>query len=208
MNDPGLNTLLKWSIENSAVSETAEPTQPRTQLNPELLAQLMGGPSDADRMISSMQAIHDPSVDHENKGIAWDNFEQLVENLDNANNMEALKLWTPLVEKLESEETQDREMACWCLGTAVQNNIKCQERALAVGAIPKVAKLCSDPDAGVRKKAIRVISSEVRNYQPALDEAVKYLPEEIVGDGKFDAEDMASVDIVVNGLRERSAKMA
>jgi hypothetical protein len=129
MNDPGLNTLLKWSIENSAVSaETAEPTQPRTQLNPELLAQLMGGPSDADRMISSMQAIHDPSVDHENKGIAWDNFEQLVENLDNANNMEALKLWTPLCDMLESAEKQDREMACWCLGTAVQNNIKCQER--------------------------------------------------------------------------------
>ncbi|KAI5258898.1 hsp70-like protein [Aureobasidium subglaciale] len=209
MNDPGLNTLLKWSIENSTASETsATPTQPRTQLNPELLAQLMGGPSDADRMISSMQAIHDPNVDHENKGIAWDNFEQLVENLDNANNMEALKLWTPLVDMLESGSVQDREMACWCLGTAVQNNIKCQERALAVGAIPKVAKLCSDADAGVRKKAIRVISSEVRNYQPALDEAVKFLPEDIVGDGKFDAEDMASVDVLVNALREKSAKMA
>lgn len=55
-----------------------------------------------------------------------------MENLDNANNMEALKLWTPLVEKLESEDTQDREMACWCLGTAVQNNIKCQERVSSV----------------------------------------------------------------------------
>jgi hsp70-interacting protein len=139
MNDPGLNTLLKWSIENSAVSDTAEPTQPRTQLNPELLAQLMGGPSDADRMISSMQAIHDPSVDHENKGIAWDNFEQLVENLDNANNMEALKLWTPLCEMLESEEKQDREMACWCLGTAVQNNIKCQERVSFCCLFPHIA---------------------------------------------------------------------
>jgi hypothetical protein len=42
--------------------------------------------------------------------------------------MEALKLWTPLCEMLESETVQDREMACWCLGTAVQNNIKCQER--------------------------------------------------------------------------------
>ncbi|KAG9675461.1 armadillo/beta-catenin-like repeat-containing protein, partial [Aureobasidium melanogenum] len=207
MNDPGLNTLLKWSIENSAVSDNANPEQPRTQLNPELLAQLMGGPSDADRMISAMQAIHDPEVDHENKGIAWDNFEQLVENLDNANNMEQLGLWMPLVQMLESEEKQDREMACWCLGTAVQNNIKSQERALAVGAIPKVAKLCSDADAGVRKKAIRVISSEVRNYQPALDEAVKYLPAEIVGEGKFDADDMANVDVLVNGLRERSAKM-
>jgi hsp70-interacting protein len=136
MNDPGLNTLLKWSIENSDVSKTAEPTQPRTQLNPELLAQLMGGPSDADRMISSMQAIHNPSVDHENKAIAWDNFEQLVENLDNANNMEALKLWVPLCEMLESEERQDREMACWCLGTAVQNNIKCQERVSFFAVLP------------------------------------------------------------------------
>lgn len=128
MNDPGLNTLLKWSIENSAVSDNAEPNQPRTQLDPQLLAQLMGGPSDADRMISAMQAIHDPEVDHENKGIAWDNFEQLVENLDNANNMEQLGLWMPLVQMLDSEEKQDREMACWCLGTAVQNNIKSQER--------------------------------------------------------------------------------
>jgi hsp70-interacting protein len=60
----------------------------------------------------------------------------------------------------------------------------------------------------VRKKAIRVISSEVRNYQPALNEAVKFLPEEVVGEGKFDAEDMASVDVLINALRERSAKMA
>lgn len=81
-------------------------------------------------------------------------------------------------------------------------------QALAVGAISKVAKLVSDSDAGVRKKAIRVISSEVRNYQPALDEAVKFLPEEVVGEGKFDAEDMASVDVLINALRERSAKMA
>lgn len=60
----------------------------------------------------------------------------------------------------------------------------------------------------MRKKAIRVISSEIRNYQPALDEAVKFLPAEVVGEGKFDAEDMASVDVLVNALRERSAKMA
>ena len=79
---------------------------------------------------------------------------------------------------------------------------------MAVGSIPKVAKLCSDEDAGVRKKAIRVISSEIRNYQPALDEAVKFLPAEVIGKGKFDAEDMASVDVLVNALRERSAKMA
>lgn len=131
MNDPGLNTLLKWSIENSDATKNSTEdtsTQPRTQLNPELLAQLMGGPSDADRMKDAMAAIYHPEVDLENKLIAWDNFEQLVENLDNANNMENLGLWMPLVGKLEDGEKEVRIFALWCLGTAVQNNIKCQER--------------------------------------------------------------------------------
>ena len=81
-------------------------------------------------------------------------------------------------------------------------------QALAIGAIPKVAKLVDDANAAVRKKAIRVISSEIRNYQPALDEAVKYLPKEVVGESKYNADDMESVDVLVNALRERSAKMA
>ena len=133
MNDAGLNTLLKWSIENSdlpkpADGEQQQHQQPRSQLNPELLAQLMGGPSDADRMKDAMGAIYSPEVDLENKLIAWDNFEQMVENLDNANNMEVLGLWMPLIGKLDDEEAEVRTMALWCLGTAVQNNIKCQER--------------------------------------------------------------------------------
>lgn len=125
----GLNTLLKWSIENSDVSADVPAEQkPRTQLDPALLAQLMGGPSDADRMKDAMAAVYAEQVDLENRLIAWDNFEQLVENLDNANNMENLGLWMPLVGKLEDEEKEERVMALWCLGTAVQNNIKCQER--------------------------------------------------------------------------------
>lgn len=128
MNDPGMSTLLKWSIENSDVSAGTENEQPRTQLDPALLAQLMGGPSDADRMRDAIAAVYADQVDLENRLIAWDNFEQLVENLDNANNMETLGLWMPLVGKLDAEEAEERTMALWCIGTAVQNNIKCQER--------------------------------------------------------------------------------
>lgn len=129
MNDPGLSQILKWSIENSDASRTTETEgQPRTQLDPELLAQLMGGPSDADRMKEAMAAVYSDQIDLENKLIAWDNFEQLVENLDNANNMESLGLWMPLVGKLEDPEAAVRSMCLWCIGTAVQNNIKCQER--------------------------------------------------------------------------------
>ena len=51
MNDPGLNRLLQWSIQNTAASR-ADPTTQQTEdvrqpsnISPELLAQLMGGPS-------------------------------------------------------------------------------------------------------------------------------------------------------------------
>jgi len=135
--DPKLNELFKWSIENS--SKDGQPAQPpatttntngapSSNLNPEILQVLMGGPSDADLMKESMAAIRSPEVDLENKMVAFDNFEQLVEGIDNANNMEALGLWTPLVELLRSEEKYVRMMAAWCVGTAVQNNIKAQER--------------------------------------------------------------------------------
>lgn len=100
MPDPGLNNLLKWSIQNSegVREDTAAGTghnverEPRHGLDPEVLAQLMGGPSDADRMREAIAAVQSPEVDLENKLIAFDNFEQLIENLDNANNMEVLGL--------------------------------------------------------------------------------------------------------------------
>lgn len=80
-------------------------------------------------------------------------------------------------------------------------------QALAIGAIPKVAKLAyEDPDQGVRKKAIRVLSSTSRNYQPALDETVKSLPSSITGDRKYNAEDMDSVDQLIQALRDYNSK--
>lgn len=88
----------------------------------------MGGPSDADLMKESMAALLSDEVDLENKIVAFDNFEQLVENIDNANNMEPLGLWTPLVGLLQHKEADMRRMAAWCVGTAVQNNEKGQDK--------------------------------------------------------------------------------
>lgn len=88
----------------------------------------MGGPSDADLMKESMAALLSDEVDLENKIVAFDNFEQLVENIDNANNMEPLGLWTPLVGLLQHKEADMRRMAAWCIGTAVQNNEKGQDK--------------------------------------------------------------------------------
>jgi hsp70-interacting protein len=134
--DPGMNQLLKWSIENADASrdDPTANTDPKAErpsgrpINSDALNALFGGPTDADLMRQSMAAIQSPDISLENKLVAFDNFEQMIENLDNANNMEPLGLWTPLVGLLESEEPDIRRMAAWCVGTAVQNNVKAQER--------------------------------------------------------------------------------
>jgi len=214
MADQGsLNQLLQWSISNSDSSRTdpttGAPTDPSRGLNSQMLAELLGGPSDADRMREAMTAIVAPldQVDLENKLVAWDNFEQLIENLDNANNMESLGLWTPLVQQLDSEVGEVRKWAAWCCSTAVQNNVKSQERLLAMGAVPKLAKQATeDSDLAARKKAVNALSSEVRNYQPALDELEKSLPESVWKRKGLEAGDMDSVDEVIQALRDHASR--
>nr|GFD60650.1 hypothetical protein [Tanacetum cinerariifolium] len=54
----------------------------------------------------------------------------------------------------------------------------------------------------VKKKAVSALSSSVRNFQPALDEAVSHVPADFKPSGQLDANDMDSVDILINKLRE------
>ena len=212
-----MNQLLKWSIENSE-NPSADPTSttdPKAErpsgrpLNAEALNALLGGPSDADLMKESMAAIQSPQVPLADKLIAFDNFEQLIENLDNANNMDVLKLWTPLVQLLKNDEAELRRYAAWCVGTAVQNNVKAQAKLLALDAISVLTHLSiEDSSAPVRRKAIYALSSEIRNFQPGLDAALRTLPKGIAPEGAIDAGDMEAVDRVIEQLREDSARKA
>lgn len=160
--DPKLNDLFKWSIENSSTptistsitashptnesSTTTDPdatsAAPNRPVNADALKALFGGPSDADLMKESMAAILSPDITLPNKLVAFDNFEQLIESLDNANNMEPLGLWTPLVALLRNDEAELRKMAAWCVGTAVQNNAKSQERVCIPPAGCTIKKSC------------------------------------------------------------------
>lgn len=212
-----MNQLLKWSIENSE-TPSADPTSttdPKAEcpsgrpLNADALNALLGGPSDADLMKQSMAAITSPRVGLPDKLTAFDNFEQLIENLDNANNMDVLGLWTPLVHLLKSDEADLRRYAAWCLGTAVQNNVKAQAKLLALDAIPLLTHLSvEDPSEPVRRKAIYALSSEIRNFQPGLDAALRALPKGMAPEGAIDAGDMEAVDRVVEQLRGDSARKA
>ena len=212
-----MNQLLKWSIENSE-TPSADPTSttdPKAErpsgrpLNPEALKSLLGGPSDADLMKESMAAILSPQIALENKLVAFENFEQLIENLDNANNMEVLGLWAPLVQLLKSDEAELRRYAAWCVGTAVQNNVKAQEKLQALDAISVLTRLSTqDLSEPVRRKAIYALSSEVRNFQPGLEAALRALPKGIAPEGAIDAGDMEAVDRVIEQLRGDSTRKA
>jgi hsp70-interacting protein len=221
--DKNLTNLLRWSIENSTPSNGATTTttsQPSdsngtssgttpgsgSRIDPEILQALFGGPSEAELMKAAMEVLHDPSTDLDNKLIAFDNFEQLIESLDNANNLEPLALWTPLLSLLEHEEQEMRRMAAWCVGTAVQNNAKTQERLVAMGGVPKLVRLAvkEDEPQAVRKKAVYALSSAVRNYQPAMDVAAEELKRRGHDHGqgdKVDASDMDAIDAVMAYLR-------
>jgi hsp70-interacting protein len=213
--EPGLNSLLQWGIENSSASNpnpNPNPTQPTQSLetsksrglNAQALAQLMGGPSDADLMREAMTVIQHPESTLESKATAFDNLEQLVESIDNANNLTPLGLWDPLVAQLSSIEAELRKMAAWCIGTAVQNNVKAQERLLEADAISVLCRLAvEDEDEGVRRKCVYALSSEIRNYQPGMNEVVRYLPKHIVGPDQVSASDMEVIDAIMGKLRDK-----
>jgi hypothetical protein len=214
MSDPRLNQLLRWSVENSeATRNDPQAAPPTTQLTPDVMAALMGGPSEADLMRMSMEIITSSSaeVTLENKIIAWDNFEQLIESLDNANNLTVLKLWDPLLAQLKNKEGEMKKMAAWCIGTAVQNNLKPQETLLELGdaglpTLVDIALGAAGENESVRRKGVYALSSACRNYQPAMDVLVGELGKKGAGDGKaIDVGDFEAVDALFHGLREKAA---
>ena len=203
------------STEGGATSngdnEAAAPAH-RSDLTPEVMAALFGGPSEADLMKAAIELITDTtdeSITLDDRLTAFDNFEQLIESLDNANNLEKLSLWTPLLSLLEHEERELRRMAAWCVGTAVQNNFKTQERLLAMGGIPPLVHLATHDEEheAVRRKAVYALSSAVRNYQPAMDVAAEELKKKghVDSNHTVDASDMDAVDVVMNKLKEKAA---
>jgi hsp70-interacting protein len=208
--DPGLNGLLKWSVENSTTTANDPDAAPPINrgFNPEAIASLFGGPSDADLMKESMSAIlsTDPEMDLEARLVAFDNFEQLIENLDNANLLEPLALWGALLSCLKHDEGEIRKMAAWCVGTAVQNNEKSQKMCFKEGGVAPLTELATDKSQAqdVRRKAIYALSSLLRNFQDAMDEFVEEMKKRGTNFGVVDAGDMDAVDGIVQGMREEA----
>ncbi|ANB14721.1 Fes1p [Sugiyamaella lignohabitans] len=125
-----MEKLLKWSIESASYDPNSGKEAP-AKPDPELLAQLFGAKDEPTLMKEAIQVAINKENSLEDRETALDNFEMLIENLDNANNIENIGLWPPILQLVADSEPTIRKMACWIIGTATQNNPKTQEAFVA-----------------------------------------------------------------------------
>lgn len=200
-----MDKLLHWSIaqqagDKEALAKIGEP-------DPKLLNQLFGGPDEVALMKESIAVAHNPKVETKDKEIALDNFEMLIENMDNANNIENLGLWHPIVDLLKNEVPDDlRIIVCGIIGTAVQNNPKSQEDFAKTNGLQELVKLAGDGQKkALQNKSLYAISSYIRNYKPGYKQFDESSGWDLITldskDSKFDLRILSLVSsILSNGL--------
>ncbi|CAG8492769.1 1402_t:CDS:2 [Funneliformis mosseae] len=173
-----MEKLLKWSVEHSDLSRS---TQPPPQDDPEKrkidseIIDVILGKSDATQIREAIEVISNTNDTLENREIALDNLEMLVEQIDNANDIENMNLWPKILSFLSFPETSLRVHAVWVCGTAVQNNLKAQKAFAEKGGIRLILNLLNnqEEDKEVRSKALYAISGAIKHYPPGLEQFEK-----------------------------------
>ncbi|KAJ7699299.1 nucleotide exchange factor Fes1-domain-containing protein [Mycena rosella] len=168
-----MESLLRWGIENSTTGTDATnpPPAPRQDLDPAIIDMILGK-SDAELMKEDMAVATDNSQSESSRIDALDHLEMLIEQIDNANNIEKLQMWTPLQSLITSAPTSSIKMqALWVIGTALQNNPAAQDAYFAHDPLPVLAGfLTPSPSstAQTRSKAIYTMSGLLKHNAPAV----------------------------------------
>ncbi|WOO77415.1 Hsp70 nucleotide exchange factor FES1 [Vanrija pseudolonga] len=135
------------------------------KISTEMLDLIMGKP-DSLTMKEKMATASDTSLDVETRVEALDDFEMLVELIDNANNMAVLKLWEPLIALYDDKHPEVVRHALWITGTAVQNNLKAQAALFVHDAFPKIIDIIypATREQATRAKAQYAMSSALKHW--------------------------------------------
>ncbi|PWN28433.1 Fes1-domain-containing protein [Jaminaea rosea] len=183
-SNPQMDALLKWSVENSnesgpSAAEIVSDVQAgkRPDLDPKVLEAMMGK-SEAQMMTEELRSALDTSRSVDDRETALDNFEMLIESIDNANLISTMKMWQPLLGLLATEDEPRLQLATlWILGTAVQNNPAAQDALLNASGPGQehsldtiLSLLRNSPDMGVRAKAMYAISGLLGHHPRAVKE--------------------------------------
>ncbi|KAF8312656.1 Fes1-domain-containing protein [Clavulina sp. PMI_390] len=176
-----MESLLRWGIENSAApaddAPSTDPPRQLKELDPAIIDAILGK-SDADEMREQLAVAVDESKPIDDRTTALDNFEMLVESIDNANNLVALKMWEPLIQLSKSSDDEIQQYGLWIIGTAIQNNPKAQHAVsyLSYNPLPQLISILSPSPSSsttstsptTRSKAVYCISNALRHNARAV----------------------------------------
>lgn len=169
-----MEKLLQWSIAQQ--SGDKEAMEKIGQPDPKMLEQLFGAPDEPALMKQAIQVVENPDADDQNKVVALENFEMLIENLDNANNIENMKLWPSIIAQLLASNLEFQVLAASIVGIATQNNPDSQTAFLAKeGGLSKLVELASSPATPKElvMKSLFAMASLIRNFEPGTTAFVK-----------------------------------
>lgn len=189
-----MESLLRWSIENSTgpgaqASTSSQPVgsgssgstavtsvnaAPRQHLDPSIIDHILGK-SDGQLMKEALTVAVDRNRSDDERIQALDDFEMLVEQIDNANNIAKLEMWSPLQDLLTASESSAEisTQVLWIIGTALQNNPKAQlaYMNLSPPALPTIVGfLNASQSSGQRSKAIYALSGLLKHNKKAVDD--------------------------------------
>lgn len=195
-----MESLLRWSIENSTgpgaqasgstssdyadrqlvgssgstAVTSAAPAPPRQHLDPGIIDHILGK-SDGQLMKEALTVAVDRNRSEDERVQALDDFEMLVEQIDNANNIAKLEMWSPLQDLLTASDSSAEisTQVLWIIGTALQNNPKAQlaYMNLSPPALPTIVGfLNASQNSGQRSKAIYALSGLLKHNKRAVDD--------------------------------------
>ncbi|CAO3593683.1 unnamed protein product [Absidia cylindrospora] len=104
-----MEKLLQWAVNNSDQEQLQRDAEAvrrgdykpdPSKFNPRVIEAILGK-DDATRMKEAVQCMTNPNDTIENKEIAMDNFEMLIEGIDNAKNIQNMGLWPVLIQLLQ-----------------------------------------------------------------------------------------------------------
>ncbi|KAJ3105458.1 hsp70 nucleotide exchange factor fes1 [Phlyctochytrium planicorne] len=165
--------LLQWAILNKATAKEDAPDGPKKPLqpiDPKWVDIILGKPDSA-RLKECMEVIQDDSKELSEKLAAFDEFEMLVESIDNANDLRPLGLWKPLLNIMEnSTEAKLRTSAAWAVATSIQNNPKAKADLMANDGLAILSRsLNAESDYEAQLKLVSCFSSLLRHNTDSLD---------------------------------------
>ena len=181
-NDKNAQELLKWGLANSSstavgprsggpsieqISSDIEAGRRPDLADPRLYDAIMGK-SEAQMMREELSVATSTHLPLNDRLTALDNFEMLIEQIDNSNNITSMNMWSSIIQLLSAPEPEIQTAAAWIVGTAVQNNDKAQMAVLEYGTVQALVDLLQSPVEEVRAKAMYALSGVLKHNPKAM----------------------------------------